>query len=178
MVLNRLGGRSRLAALAAAAVLVVAPVAAACGDDDSPSSPSTPTSPIAPPVPTSPPAADEPADPVAAKAEITKNWTAFFDAKTPVDEKVRVLENGEQMRPVLAAFAQDPNAAKSSAKVSAVSFTAKDKAEVTYDLLVGGTPAIPDSKGTAVEQEGTWKVSVQTLCALVKQSGNAAVPGC
>ncbi|WP_406860026.1 hypothetical protein ABZO31_06380 [Streptomyces sp. HUAS MG47] len=173
MVLNRhgrSGGRSRLAALAAAAVLVVTPVAAACSDngggnggDASPTPTRTQT--------------NQPDDPAAAKAEITKNWTAFFDAQTPVDERVRVLENGEQMRPVLTAFAADPNAARASAKVNAIAFTSADKAAVTYDLLISGTPAVPDSKGTSVLQDGVWKVSVQTLCALVNQSGNA-VPGC
>ncbi|MEU8527853.1 MULTISPECIES: hypothetical protein [Streptomyces] len=171
MVLDRFGARSRVAALAAAAVLVLTPVAAGCSDDDGGDSGTTQT-------PTQTQPTNQPANPVAAKAEITKNWTAFFDPKTPVAEKVRVLENGEQMQPVLVAFANDPNAAKSSAAVRAISFTAVDKADVTYDLLIGGQPAIPNAKGTSVEQDGVWKVSVQTLCALVKQSGNAAVPGC
>ena len=172
MVLSRVGGRSRLAALAAAAVLVVTPVAVGCSDDGNDSGGTSPT-----PTQTQT-QTDAPADPVAAKAEIAKNWTVFFNPNTSVDDRVAVLENGEQMRPVLAAFGSDPNAAKASAKVTAVSFTAVDKADVTYDLLVGGAPAVPNAKGTSVEQDGTWKVSVQTLCALVKQSGNAAVPGC
>ncbi|MFG2331822.1 hypothetical protein ACGFMM_19595 [Streptomyces sp. NPDC048604] len=173
MVLNRhgrLGGRSRLAALAAAAVLVVTPVAAGCSDDGGGNGGGSSPTPTRTQM-------NEPADPAAAKAEITKNWTAFFNAETPVEERVRVLENGEQMRPVLIAFAADPNAARVSAKVGAIAFTSAEKAAVTYDLLIAGTPAVPNSKGTSVLQDDVWKVSVQTLCALVNQSGNA-VPGC
>ncbi|MGW6395080.1 hypothetical protein ACWFR1_32290 [Streptomyces sp. NPDC055103] len=120
---------------------------------------------------------DQPADPGTAKAEITKNWTAFFDPKTPTAEKVKLLENGEEMRPVLGAFAGDKNAATSSAKVKGIEFTSPNDADVTYDLLIGGSPALPDSLGTSVLQDGTWKVSVKTLCGLVQLSGTT-VPGC
>nr|WP_251067233.1 hypothetical protein [Streptomyces sp. ISL-36] len=168
MVLERHGGSSRLAALVAAAALVLGPALAACGDggDD-----------VDVPPGTMPAVTDRPLDPDAAEAEIIKNWTAFFDPKTPTDEKVELLENGERMRPVLAAFAGDKNAAMTSAKVKGVEFTSPNDANVTYDLLVGGAPALPDSKGTSVLQADTWKVSVKTLCGLVQLSG-ASVPGC
>ncbi|MET9651656.1 hypothetical protein ABZZ44_15495 [Streptomyces sp. NPDC006460] len=172
MVLRVLGGRSRLAALAAVATLVLGPVLAGCGDDEgSPSTAPTPSASVPPP------ASDGPADPAAAEAEITRNWKAFFDPKTPVNEKAKQLENGAEMMPVLAAFAGDRNAAMTSAAVKTVEFTSPTGANVTYDLLVGGAPALPDSKGTAVQQNDVWKVSVKTLCGLVELSG-ANVPGC
>ncbi|GGT41009.1 hypothetical protein [Streptomyces purpureus] len=180
MGLSRRDGhpRRRIAALAAAAVLVVTPAAVACGDNgggtESNRSPAV-TQP-------SPPATDGgrtagPADPAAARAEIEKNWTTFFDPEASTDDKVEVLENGERMRSVLEAMAGDPAASQTSAKITDVAFTSATEANVTYDLLVGGTPTLPDSKGTAVLQDDTWKVSVKTLCGLVKLSGNA-VPGC
>ncbi|WP_229818741.1 MULTISPECIES: hypothetical protein [Streptomyces] len=169
MVLERHGGRSRLVALAAAAALVLGPALAGCGDGDGGDGEAPPA--------TLPTATDRPRDPEAAEAEITKNWTAFFDPKTPTDEKVKLLENGERMRTVLAAFAGDKNAAMTSAKVKGIEFTSPNDADVTYDLLVGGAAALPDSKGTSVLQEDTWKVSVKTLCGLVQLSG-ASVPGC
>lgn len=128
--------------------------------------------------PANSPAADQPADPAAAKAQIEKNWTTFFDPKASTDAKVKVLENGDALRPLLVAFGGDKNAAQSSAKVTGVSFGSPTQATVTYDLLVGGNPALPGAKGTAVLQDQTWKVSVKTLCALVQLSGNAAAPGC
>ncbi|WP_254705562.1 hypothetical protein [Streptomyces vilmorinianum] len=172
MVLRRIGGRSRLAALAAATALFLGPALVGCGDDNG-GTPSE-TTPVVPPAPTT---AAEPADPAAAKAEITKNWTAFFDPKTPTADKVKLLENGEQMQPVLAALGSNPNAATTSVKVTGIAFTSATGADVTYDLLVSGAPALPDSKGTSVLQDDTWKVSVKTLCGLVQLSG-ATVPGC
>ncbi|MGW0466206.1 hypothetical protein ACWDX6_13135 [Streptomyces sp. NPDC003027] len=176
MVLSRLGGRSRIAALAAVAALALGPALAGCADDETPSNEGTP---VVPPAPTSPTATvtGQPTDPDAAKAEITKNWTAFFDPKTPTAEKVGLLENGERMRAVLGAFEGDKNAAMTSAKVKGIEFTSPNNADVTYDLLVGGNPALPDSKGTSVHQGDVWKVSQKTLCALVQLSG-ATAPGC
>ncbi|MET7620232.1 hypothetical protein [Streptomyces sp. NPDC005408] len=168
----------RIAAWAAAAVLILVPAAAGCSDDGGGGSKASPTPSATAPPSSSAPAANGPADPAAAKAEIEKNWTTFFDPKATTDAKAKVLENGDQLRPLLAAFSGDKNAAQSSAKVTAVQFTSATDATVTYDLLVGGTPALPGSKGTAIYQDQTWKVSVKTLCALVKLSGNAAAPGC
>ncbi|MEU6984480.1 hypothetical protein ABZ946_13830 [Streptomyces sp. NPDC046324] len=168
MVLKRRGGRprSRIAALAAASVLVLGPALVACGDDggDADSAPTES-------------AAAEPADPAAARAEITKNWTAFFDPDTPVAERAELLENGEQMRPALEALLGNEAAAAATAKVKTIEFTSPNDANVTYDLLVAGSPAVADSKGTSVFQEDTWKVSTKTLCGLAQLSG-ATVPGC
>ncbi|MFE7516166.1 hypothetical protein [Streptomyces sp. NPDC057540] len=170
MAVDRRGGRSRFAVLGAVAVLALAPALASCSDGGGTNGGGTSSS--APPT-----AAAAPADPVAAKAEITRNWTAFFDPRTPVAEKVRLLENGERLKPVLGAFAADKNAAMASAKVTGIEFTSATGADVTYDLLVGGTPALTGSRGTSVLQNDTWKVSVKTLCGLVELSG-VTVPGC
>ncbi|MEU2658103.1 hypothetical protein ABZ615_22580 [Streptomyces sp. NPDC007325] len=169
--------RRRATALAATAVLLLTPAVAACSDDG-PATGNGVTSTL-PPVRTSttPPPADGPADPAAAKAEITRNWAAFFAADTPAAERVKLLENGEEMREVLAAFAGNPQAAATTAKVTGVTFTSASGADVTYDLLVGGNPLLPDSRGTSVLQDDTWKVSVKTLCGLVKLSG-VTVEGC
>ncbi|MFJ7958741.1 hypothetical protein ACIQ62_20900 [Streptomyces sp. NPDC096319] len=172
MVVDRRGGRSRLTVLGAVAVLALAPALASCSDDGGTNGGGTASSSSS-----SPPASAGPADPAAAKAEITRNWTAFFDPGTPVAEKVRLLENGERLRPVLAAFAADKNAAMTSAKVTGVDFTSAAGANVTYDLLVGGNPALPGAQGTSILQNDTWKVSVKTLCGLVELSG-VTVPGC
>ncbi|MET9676249.1 hypothetical protein ABZY68_24620 [Streptomyces sp. NPDC006482] len=175
MVLERLGGRPRLAALAAVAVLAFVPAVAGCSDDGTTGNQVYETPP--PGTTDQPPGAGEPADPAAAEAEITKNWTTFFDPKTPAADKVGLLENGAELEPVLTAFAGDKNAAMTSAKVTGVEFTSATEANVTYDLLVGGAPALPDSQGTSILQDGTWKVSVKTLCGLVELSG-VTVPGC
>ncbi|MGW2017542.1 hypothetical protein [Streptomyces sp. NPDC001927] len=171
MVLKRRGRHSRtsFAALAAASALVLAPVLAGCGDDDVAGDPiATGTRSVA---------SDRPSDPVAAKAEITKNWTAFFDPNTPAAERTKLLENGDQLGPALEALLTNDAASQATAKVKGIEFTSPNDANVTYDLLVAGSTAVPNAKGTSVLQDDTWKVSAKTLCGLAQLSG-ASVPGC
>jgi polyisoprenoid-binding protein YceI len=83
------------------------------------------------------------------------------------------------MGPVLQAFSGDARGGQVQAKVTKVEFTSATEADVTYTLTLKGATALPDASGSAVEQDGTWKVSAKTLCALVQLSGNASpVPGC
>jgi hypothetical protein len=167
-----------------AAVFVLATALTACSDDSGDGSGDTP-----PPIPpvertTSEPAspsASGPADAAAAEREIKTNWRKFFDPKTSTQQKQAVLENGERMAPVLAAFSGDERGGQVQATVTEVEFTMPTEANVTYDLMLNGATALPGAAGTTVEQDGTWKVSAKTLCALVAMSGNAsasALPGC
>ncbi|MET9802702.1 hypothetical protein [Streptomyces sp. NPDC006368] len=182
MVHKRFRKHPRTAALAAAAVLVLAPAAAGCGDGGGDAQQSPATASPQDTRATSPQATgdrNQPADPAAARQEIEKAWTTFFDPNASTDAKVRALENGDALRPVLAAFSGDPNAARTSAEVTNVTFTSATRADVTYDLLIDGNPVLTDSKGTAVHQKDAWKVSAKTFCALVKLSPDAsAAPGC
>jgi hypothetical protein len=173
-------------ALTAAALLVLAPALAACGDngdnggDGGGSATPTTTVRTATSTPASP-EATAPADPAAAAKEIKKNWATFFDPASSAPQKLAVLEHGSAMGPVLRAFSGDERGGESRAAVRKVEFTGPTEATVTYDLVVGGATALPGASGTAVQEGGTWKVSVRTLCALVRLSGNAsasALPGC
>jgi hypothetical protein len=126
-------------------------------------------------------AATAPGDPAAATREIRQNWQKFFDPATSTADKQAVLENGDRMGPVLQAFGGDQRGGQVQAQVTKVAFTSPTQATVTYDLTLKGATALPKATGTAVEQDGTWKVSANTLCALVGMSGNAsasALPGC
>jgi hypothetical protein len=149
----------------------------ACGDDDgggynAPSTPSERTT-SAEPSPTAP------ADATAAEREIRQNWQKFFDPAVSLKDKQAVLENGDKMGPVLAAFSGDERGEQVQAEVNRVEFTSPTAANVTYTLLLKGATVMPDAAGTAVEQDGVWKVSVKTLCGLVGLSGNASpIPGC
>ncbi|NUQ98922.1 MAG: hypothetical protein HOY79_20960 [Streptomyces sp.] len=173
------GAAGRGTAFAAALVLILAPVLAACSDNSGGGSQSTPPTPSVEKTTSAP--ATAPADPAAATKEIKQNWAKFFDPKTPAKDKLAVLENGSRMAPVLRAFGGDQRGGQVQAKVTKVEFTSPTKATVRFDLTLKGATPLPNAPGTAVEQNGTWKVSVNTLCALVGMSGNAsasAVPGC
>ncbi|MFI5804246.1 hypothetical protein [Streptomyces sp. NPDC051561] len=176
---------ARVAAWTSAAVLVLGAGGTACGGSDDPPPPgSTPTSASAAPgggidpQPSDSASASGPADVVAAKRQVEDNWAAFFNPRLTLDEKANVLENGVTMQPVLKAFNGDQRGGQTSARVTNVRFNSATQATVTYDLLLNEVPVLPNSKGTAVLQDSRWKVSVKTLCALVKLSGNAAAPGC
>ncbi|WP_436983954.1 hypothetical protein [Streptomyces sp. enrichment culture] len=177
---NTTGGprtAGRGTAIVAALVLALVPALAACSDDDGGGSGSTPPTPTAERTTSAP--ATAPADRAAAEAEIEQNWQTFFDPKTSTEDKQAVLENGDRMGPVLQAFSGDERGGQVQARVTKVEFTSATEATVTYTLTLKGATALPDASGTAVEQQGTWKVSVKTLCSLVQMSGNGSpVPGC
>lgn len=184
-------GRVRSAAVAAAAVLLLAPAAVACGDDSGGGGDSDPPEPSTDrtsqeassqaPEDDEPaePAEDEPADPAAAEKEVKENFEKFFDPAVPLKEKEAVLEDGAKMRGVLESFNGDERGKQVSADVNKVEFSSATEADVTYALTLKGATALPDASGTSVNQDDTWKVSVKTLCALVKLSGNESPgPGC
>jgi hypothetical protein len=56
-------------------------------------------------------------------------------------------------------------------KVLDVKVTSDTTADVTYDLVVSGTPALPGQKGQAVKQDGVWKVSAASFQALLALQG-------
>ncbi|MFE2265974.1 hypothetical protein [Streptomyces griseosporeus] len=169
-------------AFAAALLLILAPAVAACSDDGGGGGGSSPSA--TPPGQAATSARPSlPADPSAAKKQIAENWEKFFDPKTSLEDKQALLENGDRMAPVLRAFGGDRRGGQVRARVERTEFTSATQATVTYTLLLNGATALPNASGTSVEQDGTWKVSVRTLCALVQLSGNASasqssLPGC
>jgi hypothetical protein len=164
-----------------AVVFVLASALAACTDDSGGGGDTTPPSPTVETPTGAEPSPTAPDDPAAAERQITRNWQKFFDPATSTKDKQAVLENGDRMGPVLQAFSGDQRGGQVQAEVTKVEFTSPARATVTYTLMLQGATALPNASGTAVEQNGTWKVSVNTLCALVGMSGNAsasALPGC
>ncbi|WP_416965955.1 hypothetical protein [Streptomyces sp. Agncl-13] len=164
--------RGRGTSAAAALVLVLGPALAACSDDSGGGGSAPPPTPSVEQTTSAP--ATAPADPAAATTQIKANWKKFFDPATSGADKQAVLENGDQMGPVLKAFSGDKRGGQVQADVQKVEFTSAAKATVTYSLTLNGATALPNASGTAVEQDGTWKVSVNTLCALVALSGDAS----
>ncbi|WP_216892946.1 hypothetical protein [Nocardia alni] len=110
---------------------------------------------------------------------VTNTFVTFFNGKTPVNQKVALVENGSAFAPALQAQANSPTSAQTTATVSNVKLTDPTHAAVTYSILIGGSPALPNQDGQAVNDGGQWKVAVSTFCALMAmQSGGGAAPGC
>lgn len=125
--------------------------------------------------PSTEPAPTEPTSGSAAQKQIMDNWTAFFDPKTPVGKRIALLENGQTFAPVIKSQAGSALASQASASVSKVAVTTPNQATVGYSILLGGKPVLANQSGTAVYQDGTWKVGASSFCDLLTvESGGSA----
>jgi ABC-type glycerol-3-phosphate transport system substrate-binding protein len=154
--------------LGSSALIALALTTVACGGS-SPSSSST----------THPPAATSPAAGASgnAVAEITTNWEAFFSAQTPVSQRVSLLQDGSQFQQIIQSQAGSGLASQASAKVTKVTVTSPTQATVKYDILLDGTPALTNQTGTAVLDNGTWKVGVTSFCGLLTLENGGKATG-
>ncbi len=105
-----------------------------------------------------------------AQAQITANWTKFFNSSTPNSERVQLLENGSQFSSAITAFAASPLAAAVSSKVDSVTMDSSTKATVKYDLTAAGATVTTGATGSSVLQDGTWKVGDDVFCGLLTEA--------
>jgi hypothetical protein len=108
-------------------------------------------------------------------AEITANWIAFFDPKTPMARRLSLLQNGQLFAAAIRSSAGFPGASSASAKVTKVTVTSATQATVIYSILLLGTPVpgLTNTKGVAVLEGGTWKVGDASFCVLLTlENGN------
>jgi hypothetical protein len=161
--------------LAPALGLALALAVAACSSSSSSSSSSAPAS--------SAPASSAPASSApaasgssAAAAQITANWEKFFNASTPLSQRVALLQNGSSFSSAINAFSKLPLAGGIGAKVTGVTVTSATSATVTYSIVSGSTTLLGGQTGTAVYEDGTWKVGDASLCNLFKLVPGGSVP--
>ena len=67
----------------------------------------------------------------------------------------------------------------STATVSLVSITSPSQATVHYEVLLLGTPLLKNQVGTAIYQDGIWKVAIASFCGLAYleyPKGSAKLP--
>jgi hypothetical protein len=149
----------------AVALAGLAVLATACGG----SSPSTSTTTSAPPPTSSSPATSGSASPgsAAAVTAITTNWEAFFNAKTPDNQRIALLQDGSQFASIIHSQSGSGLAALATAKVTHVTVNSPTMATVSYEILISGTPELKNQTGVAVFQNGTWKVGVASFCGLL-----------
>src|SRR5580693_3983373 len=104
----------------------------------------------------------------AAVAQITANWEKFFNASTPLSQRVALLQNGSSFSSAIDSFSKLPLANGIGAKVTGVTVTSATMATVTYSIVSGSTTLLGGQTGTAVYQDGMWKVGDASLCNLFK----------
>ena len=113
----------------------------------------------------------------AAAAQIKANWEKFFNASTPIPDKVKLLQNGTALESAIKAFASFPLASGIGAKVTNVTVNSATKAAVTYNLTSSdGSALLSNQKGTSVYQDGIWKVGDASLCGLLRLVPGGSVP--
>jgi purine-cytosine permease-like protein len=147
-------------ALALAFVLAVA----ACSSSSSSSSPSASSS--SAPASSAPATSSSSSGNAAAAAEITANWEKFFNSSTPTSERIAVLQNGSAFAPAIASLLHLVSGL--GAKVTAVTVNSATTATVTYNLTASGSSLLKGQTGTAVYEDGVWKVGDASLCGLIK----------
>ena len=168
--------------LAPMLAVALALTVAACSSSSSTSAAASPSAASAPasPVPASAPAsssAPSTGGNSAAVAQITANWEKFFSSSTPVAEKATLLQNGSTFEAAIKAFANFPLASSLGAKVTNVTVNSATSATVTYSITTAsGSTLLPNQKGTAVYQDGTWKVGDASLCGLFKLIPGGTIP--
>ncbi len=106
-----------------------------------------------------------------AQAQIRRAYEQFFAASTPLADRVAVLQDGSRFKKVVASFASNPLAKNVHVTVSSVGVQDGGKAKVVYTVKFGNT-SLGKQQGTAVLQNGTWKVGFASLCKLVALSGS------
>jgi hypothetical protein len=150
---------------------------AACGSSGSSSSSSSTPSPSASTTSAAAaPSSSSPSTAGNAVAEITANWIAFFNPKTPMAKRVSLLQNGPAFAANIQSSASFPGASSAGAKVTKVTVTSATQANVTYDILLLGTPVLSNQKGVAVLDGGTWKVGDASFCILLTLENNGKAP--
>jgi glucose/arabinose dehydrogenase len=177
---------ARRIALAPTLAAVLALTVAACSSSSSTSAATSPSAsaasaPVSPasPVPASSSAPSSPGTGgnSAAVAQITANWEKFFSSSTPVSQKVTLLQNGSTFEAAITAFANFPLASSLGAKVTNVTVNSATSATVTYSITTSsGSTLLANQKGTAVYQDGVWKVGDASLCGLFKLIPGGTVP--
>jgi hypothetical protein len=149
--------RHASAAAAATGCLILA----ACSGGGSHQSSATPTA--------STTVAAEPTSGPAAVAAITDNWKTVFNGKAPIPSRLALVQDGSQVAAFVEAQAKTSfgqAATGSTATISSVTITSSTQATVHYQVLLLGTPLLKNQVGTAVYEDGVWKVAIASFCGL------------
>ena len=171
--------------LAPALGLVLVTAMSACSSSSSSSSSSAASTAASTPASSSASAPASSASPAAgggsaaAIAQIKTNWQEFFNSATPNSKRLTLLQNGSEFSSAVKSFASSPLASAVSSKVDSVTLTSATKAAVKYDLTAGGVSVASNQAGTAVLQDGVWKVGDDVFCGLLKQGAsllNISIP--
>lgn len=125
------------------------------------------------------PTGTAPEEPQKAEEEIRETWLAFFDTDTEIDDKVDLVENGEQNELMVSGLFADRLGKNLRAAVTTVTFLSSLRARVDYTLALGGKLLPVTEPGASVRQDKKWKVALSTVCELTEYGEDAPpAPSC
>lgn len=110
-----------------------------------------------------------------ATSVIKKNWEEFFNGKTPAATKISLLQDGQKYASVINAQTGTGLAASATATVTAVVVKSATTATVSYNIGVSGA-SLNNRTGTAVLEDGVWKVGDISFCQLLTLENAGSTP--
>lgn|SRR5487761_1213302 len=110
----------------------------------------------------------------AATAAITANWEAFFSGKTSAATKISLLQNGQSFGSIINAQSGSSLSNSASATVTSVTISGTS-ATVKYNIGVSGA-SLTNQTGTAVYENGQWKVGDVSFCGLLTLENGGTPP--
>lgn len=106
------------------------------------------------------------------KQQITTNWQKFFAGSTSLQDRERLLQNGNQFAQTMQAEFSQISSQSPSATVNSISFINSSSANVYYTVSLSGQTVLSNQKGGALLVNNTWVVSDATLCQLLSLGGS------
>jgi hypothetical protein len=124
------------------------------------------------------PSGEEPADPEAARAAIIEAYTTATDGSLTVAERRAHIEDSDELGPYLdrAAAPYRDAVRYQTVTLGDIVFLDAERATLVYTLSFAGRLPPQTDVGYAVLDEGRWKVSRETVCALIMRAGVTCPP--
>ena len=105
-----------------------------------------------------------------AEEAVETAYLTVFDSEVSFDEKLPYLEDAEQLRSTFESFADTAERFGGISLEPTSVVVDGDEAEVTYDVLFGGSAAYTDMSGDAVLRDGVWMVTRARFCAFMSSA--------
>ena len=103
----------------------------------------------------------------ATRAAIQHAYEAWLDGAHP-DDAWPFIEDASSIRPaIIAAHAASSNPQDYRGRVDHIAMFDNNSASVTYSVLQGNAVVVSEKAGFAIRWNGTWKVSRETICAVI-----------
>lgn len=98
---------------------------------------------------------------------VVLTYQIVFSSETGYEEKAPYIDDPSGLEQTVADY-QETGESMGGVELVPTSVTINgDSADVTYDLLFGGTPTYPDLAGDAVLIEDTWKITRDMFCSMM-----------